>query len=127
MTNHMKDKMILYTRPSMPPLDEYIEEIRDMWETHWLTNMGDEHVRFQDELKSYLGVKKIELLTNGHMALELAIQALSMPKGEIITTPFTFVSTVHAIIRNGFTPVFCDIRCEDVDRICKIILTSSRA
>ena len=103
---------IPYTKPSMPPMEEYIEEIRDMWETRWITNMGDKYVRFQDMLKSYLGVENIELLTNGHMALELAIQALEMPKGEalempkgeIITTPFTFVSTVHAIIRNGFTP-----------------------
>lgn len=112
---------IPYTKPSMPPMEEYIEEIRDMWETRWITNMGDKYVRFQDMLKSYLGVENIELLTNGHMALELAIQALEMPKsealempkGEIITTPFTFVSTVHAIIRNGFTPVFCDVKRDD--------------
>lgn len=102
-------KNIPYTRPSMPPIEEYIEEIQGMWETHWLTNMGEKHVQFQNMLINYLGVANVELLTNGHMALELALQALDMPKGEIITTPFTFVSTVHAIIRNGFTPVFCDI------------------
>ena len=101
--------IIPYTRPSMPPIEEYMEEIQEMWETHWLTNMGDKHIQFQKMLMNYLGVANIELLTNGHMALELALQALDMPKGEIITTPFTFVSTVHAIVRNGFTPVFCDI------------------
>lgn len=100
---------IPYTRPSMPPVEEYMEEIQEMWETHRITNMGDKHIQFQNMLINYLGVTNIELLTNGHMALELALQALNMPKGEIITTPFTFVSTVHAIIRNGFTPIFCDI------------------
>lgn len=100
---------ITYTRPSMPPMEEYIEEIKDIWEKHWITNMGDKHALFQDMLRSYLGVENIELLVNGHMALELALQALDLPEGEIITTPFTFVSTTHAIVRNGHTPVFCDI------------------
>lgn len=97
----------------MPPMEEYVEEIKDIWDSRWLTNTGDKHRSFQDMLKSYLGVDNIELLINGHMAIELALETLDMPKGEIITTPFTFVSTVHAIIRSGHTPVFCDIRSDD--------------
>ncbi len=99
---------ILVTRSSMPDFDEYIEEIRELWDTHWLTNMGVKHVEFQKQLVEYLNVSNIELFTNGHMALELSLQALNI-QGEVITTPFTFASTTHAIVRNGLTPVFCDI------------------
>ncbi len=100
---------ILVTRSSMPPVEEYINEISDIWETHWLTNMGEKHQRFQRELEAYMRVPHIELLTNGHMALELSLQALGLTEGEVITTPFTFASTTHAIVRNGLEPVFCDI------------------
>ena len=103
---------ILVTRSSMPSFEEYCDEIRDIWDTRWLTNMGPKHKKLQEELKSYLGVEKIDLLTNGHMALELTMQALGLT-GEVITTPFTFASTTHAIVRNGLTPVFCDIDPED--------------
>ena len=99
---------ILVTRSSMPSYEEYCEEIKDMWDTHWLTNMGPKHKKFQEELKQYLGVENIDLMTNGHMALELSLQALNL-SGEVITTPFTFASTTHAIVRNGLEPVFCDI------------------
>lgn len=99
---------ILVTRSSMPSIDEYIDEMKDIWESHWLTNMGVKHQKFQKELINYLDVEHIELLTNGHMALELSMQALKL-KGEVITTPFTFASTTHAIVRNGLEPVFCDI------------------
>lgn len=96
------------TRSSMPSFEEYTEEIRELWDTHWLTNMGTKHKQFQQELCRYLAVENIELLTNGHMALELTLQAMQL-QGEVITTPFTFASTTHAIVRNGLTPVFCDI------------------
>lgn len=96
------------TRSSMPDLDEYMEEIKGMWDTHWLTNMGPKHREFQLKLCEYMGVEHLELLTNGHMALELSLQAMDL-QGEVITTPFTFASTTHAIVRNGLTPVFCDI------------------
>lgn len=92
----------------MPTLEEYIEEIRPIWDSHWLTNMGPKHIRLQEELQQYLGVENVELLTNGHMALELSLQAMNL-QGEVITTPFTFASTTHAIVRNGLEPVFCDI------------------
>ena len=103
---------ILVTRSSMPPLDEYIEEIKEMWDSHWLTNMGPKHKELQEKLVNYLGVDKIDLLTNGHMALELSMQALNL-HGEVITTPFTFASTTHAIVRNGLKPVFCDVNSVD--------------
>ena len=96
------------TRSSMPPFEEYTEEIKDIWQSHWLTNMGVKHQKLQAELKEYLGVENIDLLTNGHMALELSMQALNL-RGEVITTPFTFASTTQAIVRNGLDPVFCDI------------------
>jgi dTDP-4-amino-4,6-dideoxygalactose transaminase len=89
-------------------MNEYIEEIREIWDSHWLTNMGPKHKQLQAQLKEYLGVEKIDLLTNGHMALELSLQALNL-SGEVITTPFTFASTTHAIVRNGLMPVFCDV------------------
>lgn len=102
------DKNILVTRSSMPGIDEYIDEIRPIWDSHWLTNMGPEHKKLQTELQQYMGVENVELLTNGHMALELSLQAMNL-QGEVITTPFTFASTTHAIVRNGLEPVFCDI------------------
>lgn len=99
---------ILVTRSSMPDYDEYINEIKDMWENHWLTNMGPKHKQLQAMLKDYMGVENIDLFTNGHMAIELTLQAMNL-QGEVITTPFTFASTTHAIVRNNLEPVFCDI------------------
>lgn len=100
--------MINVTRSSMPTYEEYCEEIKDLWDSHWLTNMGEKHQKLQKQLINYLGVENVELMVNGHMSLELIIQAMGL-KGEIITTPFTFASTTHAIVRNGCEPVFCDI------------------
>ena len=101
-------KKILVTQTSMPPYEEYIEEIKDIWESYWLTNMGPKHNLLEAKLKDYLSVDNISLFTNGHNALELCLQAMDLG-GEVITTPFTFASTTHAIVRNGLTPVFCDI------------------
>lgn len=119
----MKEK-ILVTRSSMPELEEYIKEIEPMWDSHWLTNMGPKHQEFQEKLCRYLGVDHIDLFTNGHMALELILQAMNL-QGEVITTPFTFASTTHAIVRNGLTPVFCDIDpetyCMDASKIEELI------
>lgn len=99
---------ILVTRSSMPGLQEYMDEISSLWDSHWLTNMGPKHKQLQSELCKYLGVENIDLLTNGHMAIELTLQAMNL-QGEVITTPFTFASTTHAIVRNSLEPVFCDI------------------
>ena len=99
---------ILVTRSSMPPYEEYIREIRDIWDSRWMTNMGPKHKELQSKLREYLGVENIDLFTNGHMAIELTLQAMNL-QGEVITTPFTFASTTHAIVRNRLEPVFCDI------------------
>ncbi len=107
----MSDK-ILVTRSSMPTLDEYVNEIKSMWDTHWLTNMGPKHEELKRALADYLKADNIELLVNGHMALEMTIQAMGL-KGSVITTPFTFVSTTHAIVRCGLEPLFCDIKPDD--------------
>ncbi len=110
----MANKNILVTRSSMPPYEEYIKAIKPLWETHWLTNMGEYHKELELQLAEYLDVPEISLTVNGHMALELAIQSFDFPEGaEVITTPFTFISTTHAIVRNKLQPVFCDIKESD--------------
>ena len=99
---------ILVTRSSMPEFAEYVEEIKDIWDSRWLTNMGKKHCELEKQLERYLKVDHVSLFANGHMALELLLQAMGLT-GEVITTPFTFASTTHAIVRNGLKPVFCDI------------------
>lgn len=102
------------TRSSMPEFEEYCEEIKELWDSHWLTNMGAKHRKLQEELEQYLGAPHVILYTNGHLALENVIAAMNFPKGgEVITTPFTFASTTHAIVRNGLVPVFCDVNDTD--------------
>ena len=102
---------IFVTRSSMPKYEDYIEEIKPIFESHHLTNMGPVYKKLQKQLIEYLGVDELSLFVNGHMALEMAIHAMGLRQegGEVITTPFTFVSTTHAIVRNGLKPVFCDI------------------
>lgn len=114
------------TRSSMPDFDEYVEEIKDLWESHWLTNSGAKHQRLQRELEDFLNVPHVVLYTNGHLALEGIWEALNLPKGgEVITTPFTFCSTTHAFVRKGLVPVFCDIDpktyCIDASKIEELI------
>ncbi len=96
------------TRSSMPSFEEYCNEIKDLWESRWLTNMGVKHNKLKRELCDYLKVQNTELFCNGHIALYCAIKALKL-KGEIITTPFTFASTTNAIVQAGCTPIFCDV------------------
>jgi dTDP-4-amino-4,6-dideoxygalactose transaminase len=105
-------RIIQVTQSSMPDFEEYIEEIRELWDSHWLTNMGVKHNQFEVELSNYLNTSNVTLFTNGHLALECAIAAFNLT-GEVITTPFTFASTTHAIVRNGLEPVFCDINPDD--------------
>ncbi len=119
-------------KSSMPPFEEYMEAIRPLWDSVWLTNMGKNHEELAKRLAGYLKVDNVSLFVNGHMALELALQAMDL-EGEVITTPFTFASTTHAIVRNGLTPVFCDIDPENytmdatkieeliTDRTCAIV------
>lgn len=105
-------KQILVTRSSMPTYEEYCEEIKDLWESRWLTNNGSKHNKLAENLKEYLHTSNATLFTNGHLALETVLSAFDL-SGEVITTPFTFVSTTHAITRNGLTPVFCDVNEQD--------------
>ena len=98
------------TKSFMPPFEEYVEAIKPLWESRWLTNMGKYHQELESRLRNYLEVQDISLMVNGHMALEMVLQAMDFPPGsEVITTPFTFISTTHAIVRSGLVPVFCDI------------------
>ena len=96
----------------MPPFEEYCNEIREIWENRWLTNSGVKHQALEQALTEYLGVDNLALCVNGHAALECIVETLGL-KGEVITTPFTFVSTTNALVRKGLTPVFCDIRGDD--------------
>lgn len=110
----VQNKRINVTQASMPPYEEYIEAIKPLWNTHWMTNMGRYHFELEKQLKEYLNVPELSLVVNGHMALELVIQSFGFPEGaEVITTPFTFISTTHAIVRNRLKPVFCDIKMND--------------
>lgn len=107
-----KKQPVRVTRSSLPPFEEYTAMIKTLWDSHWLTNMGDFHQRLEKELTAYMNAPNLTLFVNGHIALEMVIQAMELT-GEVITTPFTFASTTHAIVRNGLKPVFCDIREED--------------
>lgn len=99
---------ITVTRPFLPPLDEFTEYLKKIWESKQLTNNGPFHQELEQALCSYLGVKYISLFANGTLALVTALQALRIT-GEVITTPYSFVATTHALWWNGIKPVFCDI------------------
>ncbi len=108
------ENKILVTRSSMPPYEEYIEEIKELWETRWLTNSGAKHMELEKALCDYLTVSNVALCVNGHLALECILETFGFePGSEVITTPFTFVSTTNSIVRCGLKPVFCDINNED--------------
>lgn len=123
-------KKINVTRTSMPPYEEYIEEIKPLWESRWITHMGVKHQELEKKLCKYLTVNNISLFTNGHLGLEAVLTALKL-KGEVITTPFTFASTTQAIVRCGLTPVFCDVDEEtctiDVNKIENLITEKTSA
>lgn len=100
---------VYVTRPSMPALDEYTEYLRGIWERRWLTNDGVLHRELERRLCAYLGVEHLSLFCNGTIALLVALNALRINSGEVITTPFTFPATAHVLYWNGLRPVFCDI------------------
>lgn len=108
----MKDA-ITVTSPLLPPLDELQEMMQDIWEKKWITNLGEYHQRLEVALAEYLGVPYISLFTNGTLPLIAALQALDIRDGEVITTPYSFVATSHALWWNGLVPVFADIRESD--------------
>jgi len=105
------NKKITVTQPYMPPLDEFTLYLEQIWRNKWLTNNGPLHQQLEKELASYLGVKYISLFSNGTLALISALQALDI-HGEVITTPFSFVATTHALWWNKIKPVFVDIEPE---------------
>ncbi|MEG2021474.1 MAG: DegT/DnrJ/EryC1/StrS family aminotransferase [Oscillospiraceae bacterium] len=104
---------ILVTKPYLPPKEEFDQYVEQIWKNNWLTNQGPLHEKFKNALKQQIKADNITLTVNGHLALEIAIRGLQL-SGEIITTPFTFASTIHAITLNGITPVFCDIKDTDL-------------
>ena len=106
------EEKILVTRSSMPPFEEYCAEIREIWENRWLTNSGVKHQALEEALRAFWGVPAAALCVNGHQALECILETMGLT-GEVITTPFTFVSTTNAIVRRGLTPVFCDVKADD--------------
>ena len=111
------------TSPLMPEFDIYVEKLQQIWDSHWLTNNGRMYAELKEKLEKRMN-GFVELFVNGHMALDIAIKALNL-KGEVITTPFTFASTTHALTMNGCTPVFCDINPDtytiDADKIESLI------
>lgn len=121
---------IMVTKSFLPPVEEYIDEVRRIWGSHWLTNHGKIHQEYEEKILDYLQVPQCSLFTNGHLALEVAIKALNL-EGEVITTPFTFASTTHAIVNNGLKPVFCDINTNnftiDVNQIEALITKETTA
>ena len=102
-------KSIPVTSPLLPDLDEFIPYLKQIWDSKWITNNGDFHQQLEKALCEYLGVDYISVFTNGTLPLITAFQALNMRKGEVITTPYSFVATTHAIWWNGLTPVFVDV------------------
>jgi dTDP-4-amino-4,6-dideoxygalactose transaminase len=99
---------IYVTRPALPDRKKVYHKIDEIWDSRWLTNVGDQHRRYEAELKKYLDAPNISLFCNGTLALQLACQAMRL-SGEVITTPFTFAATPHVLYWNRITPVFCDI------------------
>ena len=104
----MLNKKITVTSPLLPPLEEFIPYLEDIWERKWLTNNGYYHNELEKALADYLGVEYISLFTNGTIPLMIALQALRIT-GEVITTPYSFVATTHSLWWNGIKPVFVDI------------------
>ena len=104
----MNNKQITVTSPLLPPLEEFVPYLQEIWDSKWITNGGQMHQRLEKELAGYLGVEYISLFTNGTLPLITALQALRVT-GEVITTPYSFVATSHAIWWNGLQPVFVDV------------------
>ena len=103
------NKQITVTAPLLPDLEEFQTMLKEIWESKWITNNGQFHRQLEKALAEYLGVEYISVFTNGTLPLITALQALGLTKGEVITTPYSFVATSHSIWWNGLTPVFVDI------------------
>lgn len=128
----MDSRKIFVTQPLLPDLDDVAQEMKAIWQSKWITNMGEYHNKLEQKLQRVLKVNNVSLFNNGTIALLVAIQALDLPKGsEVITTPFTFAATSHCIAWNGLNPVFCDIEpknmCIDVNKIEALITPKTSA
>ena len=99
---------VYVTRPLLPPLTALMDRLREVWDSRQLTNIGLQHERLEAALRIYLDVPHLSLFTNGTVGLITAIRALGLT-GEVLTTPFTFPATPHALSWSGITPVFCDV------------------
>lgn len=104
-----QDKLLTVTSPLLPPLEEFIPYLQEIWDRKWITNNGHFHQQLEQALAEYLGVEYISVFTNGTLPLITALQALGLTKGEVITTPYSFVATTHAIWWNQLMPVFVDV------------------
>lgn len=108
MSNLIFKENIYVTRPLLPPLKEYEKKLEEIWANQWLTNYGPLEHEFQSHLKNLFNARHVELFSNGHTSLDLALRALNL-EGEVITTPFTFASTTQAIMENNLKPVYADV------------------
>lgn len=119
------------TKTFLPPIKEYEAYLEKIWSSKWLTNQGPLLDEFEGKIKKYLEVENFQFVSNGTMAIQLAIRSLELDEGEIITTPFSYVATTSAILWEHFTPVYVDIDpdnfCIDVDKIEAAITSRTRA
>lgn len=125
-------KPVYVTTPLLPDLEEFCSSIGEIWDSKWITNMGEYHKKLETALEKELKVPHVSLFNNGTIALLTAVKALDLPMGsEVITTPFTFAATPHCISWNGLKPVFCDIEpdtmCIDADKIERLITSDTSA
>lgn len=109
MSETVPQKPITVTSPLLPDLGEFTTMLEDIWQRKWLTNSGHYHQELETALAHYLGVPYVSLFTNGTLPLITGLQALGLRKGELITTPYSFVATTHSMMWNGLTPVFADV------------------
>lgn len=116
----LQQNPITVTKPFMPPLEEFLPYLEDIWSSRQLTNNGSMHQRLEEQLAAYLNVPYISLFCNATIALIVAMQALRI-KGEVITTPYSFVATTHSILWNQLTPVFVDIDPETLNINSRLI------
>jgi len=125
-----KNEITYVTQPKLPPLNELIKYLEKIWESKWITNNGKYHQKFEKALCDFLNVENCSLFTNGTLALIVGLKAFEIT-GEVITTPFSFVATSHALYWNGLKPVFCDIEektCNiDVEKIESLITSKTSA
>jgi len=108
------ERPVYVTKPFLPPLDEFLPYLEEIWSTKILTNAGPFHQRLETELARFLGVEHLALVSNGTLGLVVALQALHIT-GEVITTPFSFAATAHSLVWNNLSPVFVDIELDTLN------------